>query len=322
MSGTTQILLEAPLYAEADVIVVGAGPAGVAAAISAARSGASAILVERSGQPGGMATLGTVSIFMTIGNLTGIYREIITAIRPDFLLQNTQPEKLKIQFNPLLLRYHLNRMIEQENIQLLYHTDFIAPVVENGTVNAVVVKTREGVKTLKGRVVIDCTGNAEVAIAAGAPYETGRDEDGLTQPMTLMFQMQNTGSPVQAALPDGCYHYENVEDLPQGRRLLWELKPDGTLIVNMTRVKGNGALIADSSRAEVEALKQVFSVTNYLQRNGFENYILSHIAAETGVRESHRICGMYTLTEDDLLNARRFEDVVAQTNYEIDIHSP
>lgn len=322
MSGTTQILLEAPHYADADVIVVGAGPAGVAAAISASRSGASVILVERSGQPGGMATLGTVSIFMTIGNLTGIYREIITAIRPDFLLQNRQPEKLKIQFNPLLLRYHLNRIIEQENIQLLYHTDFIAPIVENGTVKAVIVKTREGVKTLHGSVVIDCTGNAEVAIAAGAPYETGRADDGLTQPMTLMFQMQNTGSPVQAALPDGCYHYENIGDLPQGRRLLWELKPDGTLIVNMTRVKGNGALIADSSHAEVEALKQVFSVANYLQRNGFENYILSHIAAETGVRESHRICGMYTLTEDDLLNARRFEDVVAQTNYEIDIHSP
>ncbi len=124
MSETTQILLEAPSYAEADVIVVGAGPAGVAAAISASRSGASVVLVERSGQPGGMATLGTVSIFMTIGNLTGIYREIIAAIRPDFLLQNAQPEKLKIQFNPLLLRYHLNRMIEQENFSC-----FITPIL-------------------------------------------------------------------------------------------------------------------------------------------------------------------------------------------------
>lgn len=322
MSETAQILLEAPVYASADVIVVGSGPAGVAAAISAARSGASVILVERTGQPGGMATLGAVSIFMTIGNLTGIYREIIAAIRPDFLIENAQPEKLKIQFNPHLLRYYLNRMIEQENIQLLYHADFIAPVVENGTVKAVVVKTREGVKTLRGSMVIDCTGNAEVAIAAGAPYQTGRDADGLTQPMTLMFQMQNTGSPVNAPLPEGCYHYETVADLPQGRRLLWELKPDGTLIINMTRVKGNGALIADSSRAETEALKQVFSVANYLQRNGFENYILSHIAAETGVRESHRICGLYTLTEEDLLNGRRFPDVIAQTNYEIDIHSP
>lgn len=322
MSDTAQILLEAPVYASADVIVVGSGPAGVAAAISAARCGASVILVERTGQPGGMATLGAVSIFMTIGNLTGIYREIIAAIRPDFLIENAQPEKLKIQFNPHLLRYHLNRMIEQENIQLLYHTDFIAPVIENGTVKAVVVKTREGVKTLRGSMVIDCTGNAEVAIAAGAPYQTGRDGDGLTQPMTLMFQMQNTGSPVNAPLPEGCYHYETVADLPQGRRLLWELKPDGTLIVNMTRVKGNGALIADSSHAETEALKQVFSVANYLQRNGFENYILSHIAAEIGVRESHRICGLYTLTEEDLLRGRRFPDVIAQTNYEIDIHSP
>lgn len=322
MSEITQITLKAPVYATADVVVVGGGPAGVAAAIAAARSGASVILIERSGQLGGMATLGNVSIFMTVGNLTGIYKEIIAAIRPDFLAQHAQPEKLKIQFNPLLLRYQLNRMVEKEHIQLMLHTSFIAPVMENGAITAVVVKTREGIKTLKGRQFIDCTGNAELAIASGVPYETGRESDGLTQPMTLMFQMQNTGRPVQQHLPEGCYHYEKVTDLPQGRRLLWELQPDGTLIVNMTRIKGNGATITASTYAEQEGLRQVFSIVNYLQRNGFENYILSHIAAETGVRESHRIRGLYTLTEDDLLHARRFSDVVAQTNYEIDIHSP
>lgn len=322
MNEMMQIALQAPVYATADVVVVGGGPAGVAAAIAAARSHARVILIERSGQLGGMATLGNVSIFMTVGNLTGIYKEIIAAIRPDFLAQHTQPEKLKIQFNPLLLRYHLHRMVESENIQLMLHTDFITPIVSHVAVTAVVVKTREGVKVIQGSQFIDCTGNAELAISAGVPYETGRVSDGLTQPMTLMFQMQNTGQPVQQILPEGCYHYETVADLPQGRRLLWELQPDGTLIVNMTRIKGNGATIADSSYAETEGIKQVFSVANYLQRNGFENYILSHIAAETGVRESHRICGRYTLTEDDLLHARRFPDVVAQTNYEIDIHSP
>ena len=113
MNEMMQIALQAPVYATADVVVVGGGPAGVAAAIAAARSHARVILIERSGQLGGMATLGNVSIFMTVGNLTGIYKEIIAAIRPDFLAQHTQPEKLKIQFNPLLLAWVIESVVPE-----------------------------------------------------------------------------------------------------------------------------------------------------------------------------------------------------------------
>jgi hypothetical protein len=144
----------------------------------------------------------------------------------------------------------------------------------------------------------------------------------MTQPMTLMFMMQNTGKPVTPILPAGCYHYEDVSDLPQGRRLYWERNSDGTLLVNMTRVKANGAKIEDVNYAETEALRQVFSVVNYLQRNGFDTYVLSHVAPQTGVRETNQIQGLYTLTEQDVVGGQRFADVVAQTNYEIDIHSP
>jgi hypothetical protein len=144
----------------------------------------------------------------------------------------------------------------------------------------------------------------------------------LTQPMTLMFTMQNTGKRVAPVLPEGCYHYENESELPQGRRLYWEQNNDGTLLVNMSRVKANGANIEDVNYAEIEALKQVFSIAYYLQRTGFETYAISHIAPQTGVRETNQIQGLYTLNEQDVVNGTRFLDVVAQTNYEIDIHSP
>jgi hypothetical protein len=133
----------------------------------------------------------------------------------------------------------------------------------------------------------------------------------LTQPMTLMFTMQNTGKRVAPVLPEGCYHYENESELPQGRRLYWEQNNDGTLLVNMSRVKANGANIEDVNYAEIEALKQVFSIAHYMQRTGFETYAISH-----------QIQGLYTLNEQDVVNGTRFLDVVAQTNYEIDIHSP
>ncbi|RAV05620.1 FAD-dependent oxidoreductase [Paenibacillus sp. YN15] len=312
---------QVPLYAEAEILVVGGGPAGTAAAISAARCGKKTILLERSGQLGGMSTLGNVSIYMPVGNVTGIYREIVADTVPDSLPE-THGTSIAPQYSPFELRHYLNSRLEREGVEVFYHTSFIAAIKEGDRVTGVIAHTREGLKAFAAQVVIDCTGDAAVAMEAGVPIKSGRDEDGMTQPMTLMFMMQNTGQPVKPYLPEDCYYYEAVADLPQGRHLYWERCGNGTLLVNMTRVKGNGGLIRDTNYAEKEALKQVFSVANYLQRNGFENYILSHVAGQTGVRESNQIEGLYTLTEDDLLNGRRFADVVAQTNYEIDIHSP
>ena len=309
------------IYDSADVLIVGGGPSGTASAISAARCGKKVILLEQSAQLGGMGTLGNVSVFMGVGNVTGIYRELISEVLPD-CLPESHHTSISPQYSPFILREYLNRKLEKEGVQVYYHTSFAAAVMQDSRVTGVVANTRQGLQAFEGRVVIDCTGDARVAQDAGVPVRSGREEDGLTQPMTLMFMMQNTGKPVKQVLPEDCYYYEQVSDLPQGRHLYWEHNDDGTLLVNMTRVKGNGAKIEDVNYAEKEALRQVFSVAHYLQRNGFETYILSHVPAQTGVRETNQIEGLYTLTEHDLTQGRRFEDVVAQTNYEIDIHSP
>lgn len=309
------------VYDEADVIVVGGGPAGTAAAIGAARCGQSVLLLEHSGQLGDMGTLANVSVFMGIGNVTGFYRELISEVLPSCLPDSHQAS-IYPQYSPFVLRHYLNGKLEREGVKVYYHASFVAAVKEGETVAGVIANTREGLKAFLGRRIIDCTGDARVAQDAGVPVRSGREGDGRTQPMTLMFMMQNTGKPVTPYLPEDCYYYESVDDLPQGRHLFWEHNDEGTLLVNMTRVRGNGAKIEDINYAEKEALRQVFSVVHYLQRNGFENYALSHVPGQTGVRETYQIEGLYTLTEDDLLRGRRFDDVVAQTNYEIDIHSP
>lgn len=311
-----------PVYDRADIVVVGGGPAGVAAAIAAVRSGKRVILAEHSGQLGGMGTLANVSIFMGVGNVTGIYREIVSEVLPEQALPEQHEGSIWPQFNPFRLRHYLNEKLEKEGVEVLFHADLCGTVMEGDRVKAVVLNTREGLIALEAQVFIDCTGDGRVAIDAGAGYTTGRESDGMTQPMTLMFMMQNTGKPVRRELPEGCYRYEDVSELPQGRLLHWEQGDEGTLLVNMTRVKGNGASVKDVSRAEKEALRQVFSVADYLQRNGYENYILSHVPGQTGVRETNQIQGEYVLTEEDVVSGRRFPDVVAQTNYEIDIHNP
>ncbi|MGG6310111.1 FAD-dependent oxidoreductase [Paenibacillus macerans] len=311
-----------PVYDRADIVVVGGGPAGVASAIAAARSGKRVILAEHSGQLGGMGTLANVSIFMGVGNVTGIYREIVSEVLPAQGLPDHHEGSIWPQFNPFRLRHYLNEKLEKEGVEVLFHAGFCGTVMESDQVKAVVLNTREGLLALEAQVFIDCTGDGRVAIDAGASYTTGREADGMTQPMTLMFMMQNTGRPVRRELPEGGYRYEDVSELPQGRLLHWEQGDEGTLLVNMTRVKGNGASVKDVSRAEKEALRQVFSVADYLQRNGFENYILSHVPGQTGVRETNQIHGEYVLAEEDVVSGRRFPDVVAQTNYEIDIHNP
>ncbi|AIQ60503.1 FAD-dependent oxidoreductase [Paenibacillus borealis] len=305
----------------AEVIVIGGGPAGTAAAISAARCGKQVVLLEKSAQLGGMGTLANVSVFMPIGNVTGIYREIIAEMLAESLPQG-HDESIAPQYSPFLMRQYMNEKMKKEQVQVYYHAEFVGTVQEGGRIKAVIVSTREGLKAFEGEQFIDCTGDARVAIEAGVPYHSGREEDGLTQPMTLMFMMQNTGKPVIPFLPEGCYEYKELADLPQGRELYWEQNGDGTLLVNMSRVKANGAKIEEVNYAETEALRQVFSIVNYLQRNGFGTYALSHVAPQTGVRESNQIEGIYTLTEQDVVSGARFPDVVAQTNYEIDIHSP
>lgn len=308
-------------HKKADIIVIGGGPAGTAAAIGAARLGKKVILLEQSAQLGGMGTLANVSIFMPVGNVTGIYREIIKEMLAEYLPEG-HDASIAPQYSPFLLRHYLNEKMKKEGVDVYFHCEFVGTIREDNCIRSVVVSTREGLKAFEGNRIIDCTGDARVAIDAGVSYRTGREEDGLTQPMTLMFMMQNTGKPVKPILPEGCYYYKDVGDLPQGRRLYWEQNNDGVLLVNMSRVKANGADMEQVNYAETEALKQVFSIAHYLQRTGFETYVISHIAPQTGVRETNQIVGRYTLTEEDVLKGARFPDVVAQTNYEIDIHSP
>lgn len=315
------IQMTAPVLEQCDVLVIGGGPSGIAAAIAAARLGKEVVILELAGQLGGMATQGNVGIFMSVGNITGFYKELLEKLIPE-KLASADANEFYPQFNPLQFRYLVTRMVKNENIKVYYHTRYAAPLKDGERITGVMAVTREGMRAFMGKTVIDCSGDARVAIDCGTPYHAGRPEDGLTQPVTMMFQMQDTGRPVRRSLPEGCYEYQSVEELPQGRLLFWKDPDTNTLLVNMTRVKGNGALVKDINQFEEESLRQVFSVADYLQRNGFETYVLSAIAPQTGVRESNQIVGLHTLSDQDVTTAKKFEDVVAQTNYEIDIHNP
>ncbi|MCL2664694.1 MAG: FAD-dependent oxidoreductase [Defluviitaleaceae bacterium] len=306
---------------DCDVLVIGGGPAGTAAAISAARMGKDAALVERSGQLGGMMTLGNVAIFMPVGRVTGLYAELVATHCKEFYTWGKSYPRC--QFNAVNMRYDCLRRAAEAGVKIFFHTEFLS-VLKNGAGEpcGIAAHTREGLGAITGKILVDCTGDAHAAIDAGAAYSTGRPGDGATQPMTLMFEMQDTGKAAEPYIPEGAYRYGSVDELPQGRVLYFDRNNEGRVLVNMTRVRGNGTDFFNAANAELEAMKQMYGVAEYLQKNIFPNHCISSAAPQVGVRQTRQIEGEYKLTADDLINGSKFSDVVTQTNYEVDIHNP
>lgn len=321
-----------------DVIVAGGGPAGCAAAISAARSGVKVLLIEKYGFLGGMGTAGLVSPFMShyaaktepvdvntkIEELKvlnrGIYEEILTKLEEKSSLlkfvDNTP-------FDGEKLKGILLDMVIESGAELLLHSFVCGVETEDGKITSVSVINKSGSRKLEADIYIDATGDGDLAAMSGAKVEMGDDANGKCQPASLMFKMAN----VDFYTERGSVEYPVPEEvgLPCGRVLFFMTTHPGEVIVNMTRVIDFNATDAENlTRAEITARKQVEEVAEYLIKNveGFENAYVSQTGTQIGIRESRRIMGHYVLTKDDVLGARKFADGICRSAYPIDIHNP
>jgi hypothetical protein len=220
----------------------------------------------------------------------------------------------------------------------------------------VIVENKSGRLAIRPKIIIDCTGDGDVAARAGAGFAKGRDSDGAMQPVSLFYRIggvdyaalrawmkQNRAllkdSPTDAEI-DGSrvLAFLGLSELvrravaagdypPDGapRILLYQLPRPGQIVVNCTRLQGiDGAAGADMTRAELATRRQAWQIWRFLQKHvgGFENTCILDTAAQVGVRETRRIFGDYTMTGDDVLNSRAFPDGVATGAFAIDIHPP
>jgi 2-polyprenyl-6-methoxyphenol hydroxylase-like FAD-dependent oxidoreductase len=355
----------AMLAAETDVLVVGGGPAGIGAALGAAAAGAEVILAERYGFLGGNATAALVMPLMSFhtqraafeqpgatklfptdhgpgepvvaGALAALLRRLVAAggaIAPSPETGYTVP------FDPELLKLAALELLDEAGVQLLFHA-FASDVTAEGPVRGVVFETKSGPVVVRARVVVDCTGDGDVAVRAGAPYEIGREKDGLVQPMTLMFRMVQFESAAFEAYvrahPDqwrgvhglwDLIHQASVAgelDLPREDLLFFGTPHPAEVSVNSTRVtRVLGTDVFDWSRAELESHRQMRQIAAFLRRYvpGFEHAYVVQSGVHTGVRETRRIVGDYRLAAEDVLEARKFDDVIARGAYPVDIHNP
>ena len=356
---------QATLAAQTDVLVVGGGPAGIGAALGAADAGASVILVERYGFLGGNATAALVMPLMSFhtqraaferadgaklfptdhgpgepvvaGALAGLLRRLIAtggAITPSPATGYVVP------FDPELLKLAALELLDEAGVRLLFHA-FASGVVADGRRRGVVLETKSGPIVIRARTVVDCTGDGDIAAAAGARFEVGRETDGLVQPMTLMFRMVEFDRagfetyvrehPDQWRGVHGLWDLirraaaEGELDLPREVILFFGTPHAREVSVNSTRVTGVlGTDVFDWSYAEWQSRAQLRQIVRFLQRRvpGFERAYCAQSGVHAGVRETRRIRGDYRLTADDVLSARQFDDVIARGSYPVDIHNP
>ena len=317
-----------------DLIVAGGGLSGVAAAVSAAREGLKALLIEKGGCLGGAMSHALVYPFMKHAMFTpeGKLRLLSAGIFAEMCNRHKdmggtaggawQNEIFKIM---------LDDMVREAGVEVLFHSHVFGATVEGRRLTAVQTLGKSGVTAHSADFFIDATGDGDLMALAGCDYRLGRESDGLCQPMTTCFRMG--GVDLQK------FHEEKPALLEQYKALQASGEIRNTreniltftglgkdvLHLNTTRViKRNPIDDADLSAAEMEARRQVLEMYNFLRAHSEacrDAFIVS-VASEIGVRESRKLKGVHVLTGEELRACVDFPDSIALGNYEIDIHNP
>ncbi|HUG76086.1 MAG TPA: FAD-dependent oxidoreductase, partial [Burkholderiales bacterium] len=342
----------------------GGGPAGIGAAVGAAQAGARVVLAERYGFLGGNATAALVMPLMSFhtqrpaahgkgattllptdhgpgesviaGVLARLLERLVAAggaIAPSLATGYVVP------FDPEWFKLVALDLLDEAGVELLFHA-LASGVIGGSTVEGVVFETKSGPLAVRAGVTVDCTGDADVAVQAGAPFEIGR-ADGLVQPMTLMFRVAEfQRAAFQAYVKTHPNQWRGVHglwdlvreataagelELPREDILFFATPHEGEVSVNSTRVtRVLGTDVWDLSYAEWASRRQMRQIAAFLRRYvpGFERSYVMQSGINIGVRETRRILGEYQLDADDVLGARKFDDAIARGAYPVDIHNP
>jgi hypothetical protein len=328
---------EIPVAAHVDVLVVGGGMTGVAAALSAARMGAKVLIIEQFNCLGGVATAGWHN-HLSQYNAWDSDERVVGGIAYELgrrLIEGGwgTTDGSCIDFDVEGLKLLLDRMMEEAGVEVLYHTFFCDTLMQGGRAIGGVIQNKSGRQAVLAHQVVDTTGDADVAALAGAPFKMGREKDGLCQPTTLMFTLEGVDWPRVA---EWRTNYKMTEAWLQAQEAgimepfqnvimgWWHTDVLPTQVgVNMTHMIRTDATDAgDLTQATIEGRRQAHHLTEVFRKvvPGMENAYLIATAPALGIRESRRIEGEVTLTAQDMLSGRTWEDPVGYGSFYIDIH--
>ena len=319
-----------PVRNHTDVLVVGAGPAGIGASVAAARAGAKVTLVEEGGKLGGMWTLGLVSPFFDSVGKGGLNAEI----RAKLAERGALGGLCDIAFDPVEMELLLDEIVLGAGVDAILHTRAVAPIMEGGEVKGAFLENKSGCSAILAGCVIDCTGDADIAAAAGVDFDFGAPEDGVAQPMTLMFRIagvredypRDDTSTWFNCILEALGRDRVLADIPFARPAIVRLPGGrGDALLQWTHVyRASGTDAEQKSAATFAARRQVRAAQSFLRlaRDVLGDVRIVAMPSVIGVRETRRIHGEATVTDDDVRAGRRHPDDVCTVTFEVDVHHP
>lgn len=324
-----------PVIDEADVLVVGAGPGGIGAAVAAARNGVRVILLERFGSFGGTWTSGLLSAIMPFPHVRGVFAEVAEALqKSSSWLPWSQDYGSGATYEAETAKVVLDRLVVGAGVIPYFFTQLADVIREGDRVTGVVVESKEGRAVIRAKLVIDSSGDGDVCARAGAPFAQGREGDGAVQPMTMIFTMSGVDTPralaYRAEDPDCARAWRAAKqrgevDVPREDVLFSPNPRPGVWNFNATRIVGkDGTKVRDVTDAMIEGRRQVAQIAAFMRAHipGFENAVVQETPAHVGVRETRRILGDHTIDADDIIKVPEHADCIARGDWFIDIHSP
>ncbi len=322
---------------EAEVLVVGGGPAGVGAALAAARMGADTLIVEQFNCLGGVATAGGhghICLYSAYGSTVRVvggvpYEMGQRVAKAGYGICTT----CSVDFEVEGMKLVLEQMAEACNCRLLYHTFFCDAVVDGGKVVGAVIQNKGGRQLIRAKRVVDCTGDGDVAASAGCAFEVGDRETGLCQPVTLMFTIGGVDWEkvrkwrTSYAMREVWEEAQKNGDMRPFQKTImgfwWTPTRPDEVGINFTHINNIDATRAeDITRGTIEGRKQAFECIPVFRKYvpGMESCYLISTPNTVGIRESRRITGEHCLTKEEVVAQSAFPDSVGYGSFFIDIH--
>ena len=334
---------ETPVLGEFDVVILGGGPAGIAAATSAARSGSRTLLVERYGFMGGMGTAAGVTNFCGLhANVHGEIRQVVHGVADELLDRMrslgglNEPHvifggKIAAQaYDNAAFKIAADEVVIGSGCEVLFHALAVGVAMSGeNRIDALVVETKSGRRAARARVFIDCSGDGDLAAHAGAPFEKSPQ---LLYP-TAMFRVNGVDAEKAGdawnRIPELMRDAEaKGRKFPRKGPIVRPQKNPAEWRVNVTQLANADGSAVDGtdaeqlSRAEIEGRRQIVDFFRFLKDTapGFENAYILEIAPQVGIRETRRVVGEYQLTEDDVLGCASFDDTIGVNGWPVEAH--
>ena len=334
-----------PLYGEYEVAVLGGGPAGIAAAVAAARAGRHTLLIERYGFLGGMGTAAGVTNFCGLhANVHGEMHRVVQGIASDLLARIDRLGGLNAPhlilgkilaqaYDTAAYKIAADDLLASHRVDVLFHALGAGVVMQDARrIGTVMVETKAGRQAVAAELFIDCSGDGDLAAWAGAPFELGDNAGSMLYP-SMMFRLngidpERAGEAwrtipalMEKAEASGTHRFPRKAAIvrPQRSPIEWRVnftqlaRPDGSAI--------NGLEPDDLTRGEIDGRRQAIEAFNFLRTvPGFEKSYIVDLPPQLGIRETRRVVGGYMLSGDDVLGCAAFEDSIGVNGWPMESH--